>query len=50
LRFLEGEGSRGLLAENPILSRLKELEHFGTGDIAEQIRGLVAKPRDDDGG
>jgi hypothetical protein len=49
-----------LLAENPILTRLKELELlkevlagarttfvFGSGDIAEQVRGLVAQPKDD---
>ena len=49
-----------LLAENPLLARLKELEMlkdvlagtkatfvFGPGDIAEQVRGLVAQPKDD---
>jgi regulator of protease activity HflC (stomatin/prohibitin superfamily) len=49
-----------LLAENPVLTRLKELELlkdvlagarttfvFGSGDIAEQVRGLVAQPKDD---
>jgi regulator of protease activity HflC (stomatin/prohibitin superfamily) len=46
-----------LLAENPVLARLKELELlkealagskttfvFGAGDIAEQVRGLVSRP------
>ena len=49
-----------LLAENPGLGRLRELELlkdvlagarttfvFGSGDIAEQVRGLVAQPKDD---
>ena len=48
------------LAENPALGRLRELEVlkdvlagarttfvFGSGDIAEQVRGLVAQPKDD---
>jgi regulator of protease activity HflC (stomatin/prohibitin superfamily) len=46
-----------LLAENPVLARLKELELlrevlsgtkttfvFGSGDLADQVRGLVARP------
>ncbi len=45
-----------LLAENPVLARIKEMELlkdvlagttatfvFGDGDVAEQVRGLVAK-------